>query len=208
MTIPVLPNSLDLSFGFYGKIPALGDFVSRNIVPAQREHIDAWFQAGLAYFQTVNAHWLDDYLVAPVWCFIMPAGCWGERAVCGALMPSVDRVGRYYPFLTLSEPESVQLEAPEFLYQRLAAVARRLPTLLYNRLLPDEITVLLQSDASARSAPDDSVLSLQLDRLFSSARSSYWWVPDQQNLPFLTHDTVPNETLFSRLFSDDLNFLQ
>jgi type VI secretion system protein ImpM len=41
--------------------------------------------------------WLETYLSSPIWCFSASAGCCGERPFCGLLMPSLDRVGRYYP---------------------------------------------------------------------------------------------------------------
>ena len=40
--------------------------------------------------------WLETYLTAPVWRFALAAGCCGPAAA-GIWLPSVDRVGRYYP---------------------------------------------------------------------------------------------------------------
>jgi type VI secretion system protein ImpM len=41
--------------------------------------------------------WLDAFLEAPVWRFVLPPGMCGPRAVVGLIMPSVDKVGRYFP---------------------------------------------------------------------------------------------------------------
>src|SRR4051794_31956021 len=41
--------------------------------------------------------WLPAFLEAPVWRFLVPAGLCGARAAVGLMMPSVDRVGRYFP---------------------------------------------------------------------------------------------------------------
>jgi type VI secretion system protein ImpM len=43
------------------------------------------------------------YLTFPVWRFLLPVGVLGSTAWTGVLMPSVDRVGRYFP-LTLATP--------------------------------------------------------------------------------------------------------
>lgn len=42
--------------------------------------------------------WLDYYLTSPVWHFSLSAGVCCEQAVVGTLIPSVDNVGRHYPF--------------------------------------------------------------------------------------------------------------
>ncbi len=42
--------------------------------------------------------WLDNYLTSPLWRFALTPGICGEHGWAGVLMPSVDRVGRYYPF--------------------------------------------------------------------------------------------------------------
>ena len=51
--------------------------------------------------QRMGDAWLPAYLELPVWRFVLPGGMCGAGAVLGVLMPSVDRVGRYYP-LTLA----------------------------------------------------------------------------------------------------------
>lgn len=90
--------------GFYGKIPTLGDFVSRRL---PRQFIDAWDgwleSAFAASREQLGAQWLDLYLTSPIWRFGATAGLLGDTAWVGILMPSVDKVGRYFP-LTLAVP--------------------------------------------------------------------------------------------------------
>jgi type VI secretion system protein ImpM len=92
--------------GWHGKLPTLGDFATRRLDPAFVDAWDQWLSEGLAALR-VQAGWLDAYLASPSWRFLlMPGvlpGAAGERAWVGVLMPSVDRVGRYYP-LTLAHP--------------------------------------------------------------------------------------------------------
>ena len=97
--------------GWFGKLPSLGDFASRRLDPAFIECWDDWLAEGLqALRQQQPDAWLDAYLQAPSWCFLLMPGSLpgalgplGRLAWAGVLMPSVDRVGRYFPF-TLALP--------------------------------------------------------------------------------------------------------
>ena len=94
--------------GWHGKLPSLGDFASRRLDASFIEPWDAWLAAGLlALRQQQPQAWLDAYLGSPSWRFLlMPgvlSGVAGQSAWAGVLMPSVDRVGRYFP-LTVVQP--------------------------------------------------------------------------------------------------------
>jgi type VI secretion system protein ImpM len=84
--------------GFYGKLPVLGDFVSRRLPNEFITPWDNWLQAALAASrEELGAAWLKRYLTSPIWRFLLSPGVCGDKAVAGIVMPSVDRVGRYYP---------------------------------------------------------------------------------------------------------------
>lgn len=88
--------------GFYGKIPNLGDFISRRLPRSFVEPWDQWLQHGISRSrEQLGSQWLEAYLVSPVWRFALGAGICGSEVWVGVLMPSVDRVGRYFP-LTLA----------------------------------------------------------------------------------------------------------
>lgn len=94
--------------GWHGKLPSLGDFASRRLQPDFVAFWDGWLAAGLAHLQQQSpADWLPHYLACPAWRFVLMPGLlpapFGERAWAGVLMPSVDRIGRYFP-LTLIAP--------------------------------------------------------------------------------------------------------
>jgi type VI secretion system protein ImpM len=94
--------------GWYGKLPTLGDFASRRLEGDFIEPWDLWLGEGLAaQREQLGAEWLDAYLRSPVWRFVlMPGvlpGLVSTGALAGVLMPSVDKVGRYFP-LTLVTP--------------------------------------------------------------------------------------------------------
>jgi type VI secretion system protein ImpM len=90
--------------GFYGKLPSLGDFVTRRLPAQLIQPWDQWLRASLAASQAQLAQgWLDHYLTSPIWRFVLSPAIAGQTGWAGVLMPSVDRVGRYFP-LTLASP--------------------------------------------------------------------------------------------------------
>lgn len=86
--------------GLFGKIGAKRDFIAIATPRSFLEVWEPWVQAGLsASRHQLGGEWQQAFLTAPVWRF------WLGEAVCGttvlgAMMPSLDGVGRYYP-LTL-----------------------------------------------------------------------------------------------------------
>lgn len=88
--------------GYYGKLPSRGDFLTHRLAAAFVTAWDDWLQASLvASKAALGEGWLDAYLSAPLWRFLLPAGVAGPNAMIGMMMPSVDRAGRYFP-LTLA----------------------------------------------------------------------------------------------------------
>lgn len=88
--------------GFYGKLPSHGDFLSRRLPRQFVEPWDQWLQSGLtASREQLGKDWLKIFLVSPIWEFALSPGLCGDDAWAGVVMPSVDKVGRYFP-LTLA----------------------------------------------------------------------------------------------------------
>jgi type VI secretion system protein ImpM len=85
--------------GFFGKVPDVGDFVSRRLPQGFVQPWDQWLQRAISCSrEQLGQAWLDVYLTSPIWRFALTAGIAGPDAWAGVLMPSVDRVGRYFPF--------------------------------------------------------------------------------------------------------------
>jgi type VI secretion system protein ImpM len=92
----------DAAIGFHGKVPARGDFVQAGLPRAFTDPWDRWIQRMVAASRTVLGEaWLPAWLEAAIWRFALSPGICGPDAVIGLWMPSVDRVGRYFP-LTLA----------------------------------------------------------------------------------------------------------
>ena len=82
----------------------MATFVTRALPADFVRRWDDWLQASLsASRQQLGEAWLELYLTSPVWCFALSTGVCGRAAIAGVLIPSVDRVGRYFPF-TLACP--------------------------------------------------------------------------------------------------------
>jgi type VI secretion system protein ImpM len=89
--------------GWYGKLPGMGDFAHRRLPDEFRQAWDRWLQAGLMQLRSRHEDWTERYLQAPLWCFVLGDGVIGESSWIGVLMPSVDSVGRYFPFAVIDE---------------------------------------------------------------------------------------------------------
>ncbi|WP_260986119.1 type VI secretion system-associated protein TagF [Bordetella genomosp. 13] len=90
------------SVGWYGKMPAAGDFVHRRLPRGLIAWWDKWLQYGLAALRNS----IDDgaeraYLTAPIWNFAIPAGPGAGAVLLGSIAPSRDRVGRSYPLCAM-----------------------------------------------------------------------------------------------------------
>lgn len=105
--------------GWWGKLPARGDFVGRGLPPRWRSDWDGWLQRGLALAAAeLEGAALRARLAgfAPWRYLALPAR--GETW-CGILVPSRDRVGRVFP-LTLAERWSAAPASPASCAARLA----------------------------------------------------------------------------------------
>ncbi|WP_017523407.1 type VI secretion system-associated protein TagF [Pusillimonas noertemannii] len=85
--------------GWYGKLPASGDFVHRGLGRAQIQWWDRWLQRGVADVLRVSRDIEAAYLRAPYWNFVLPAGLGTGMVQFGCLGPGRDRVGRSFPLV-------------------------------------------------------------------------------------------------------------
>lgn len=189
--------------GWFGKLPGMGDFAHRRVPEAFRDAWDRWLQNGLARLRTRHADWTDHYLNAPLWCFVLGAGVIGAQRWIGVLMPSVDAVGRYFPFTVLAELESTQTELQGEALARarqwwlLAAKAalegleQDLDALRFDSLLQR----LFGSDADALD--DGGATALALPML---GQSLWFTDPVGESGPGMTNQGLPQDEQFDALF--------
>lgn len=87
----------------FGKMPVLGDFLSRGLDFALRDGLDHWLSAGMEAARARFPDFDDRYVAAPAWCFVDqdPAGLWSGGALCA----SVDAAGRRFPLMLATPAE-------------------------------------------------------------------------------------------------------
>jgi type VI secretion system protein ImpM len=93
-----MASSAETAPGYHGKLLAKGDFITRRLPRGFLDPWDSWLQDVVGGSRArMGEAWLDAYLTSPIWRFALSAGLCGDGAAAGVLMPSVDRVGRYFP---------------------------------------------------------------------------------------------------------------
>lgn len=165
--------------GFFGKLPARGDFVERRLDRGFCRGMDDWLQAGMAASQALLGEaWLPLYLEAPIWRFALGAGVCGPRQAMGVMMPSVDRVGRYFPLVV-----ATHLVAPAVSAGAWFDAAEQL---VLTALEEDCTFDQFDAAVSAMMPPDDGAPEGATPR-------SLWWTWGSAALPASTliTDTLP-----------------
>ncbi len=102
-----------MSAGLFGKLPAKRDFVAVNAPRRFLETWEPWLQSSVATSkQTGGAAWAESYNRAPIWRYWLGADLCGD-AMIGAVMPSVDGVGRAFPLTIFAYGDGGALAPPE-----------------------------------------------------------------------------------------------
>ena len=97
-------NSPPTEPGFFGKLPARGDFVARRLDGEFRTSFDTWLQRSIATSKRqLDTAWLPTYLRSPIWRFVLGPRLCGDAPSLGVMIPSVDRVGRYFPLVVAAQ---------------------------------------------------------------------------------------------------------
>jgi type VI secretion system protein ImpM len=163
--------------GWYGKIPSLGDFASRRLPPEFVSAWDGWLQEVLhAARDVLGEGWLPQYLTTPIWRFALLPGLAGRSGWAGVLMPSVDRVGRYFPLtVAVDLPSTAALGHAVFASgDWFAGLEQAALAMLGTGLGPDDLDAALADLPFALPPSDDvsrSVGTLQPLRSMSAFES-------------------------------------
>ena len=187
----------------FGKLGAKRDFIALATPRRFLETWEPWVQACMsASRHQLGSRWQNAFLTAPIWRFWLGAGIAGTT-VTGAIMPSLDGVGRYYPLTLLAvadpsysfpPPDMNQQDqwfasAEEFLlstldqtrsFDDIAAALDALPAPLMEATITcsQEIQALgdtMVGIVTAGKTFQDSLLMLRQSNHGSSAAASFWW---------------------------------
>ncbi|WP_372574350.1 type VI secretion system-associated protein TagF [Ruegeria jejuensis] len=91
---------VELRTGYFGKLPTQGDFVSHGLSRGMINALDDWLRQCVRESQrALGRDWLDSFLVAPAWNGLVGGGVLSPDPVMLVMIPSVDRVGRYFPLV-------------------------------------------------------------------------------------------------------------
>jgi type VI secretion system protein ImpM len=206
---------------WYGKLPSLGDFASRRLGADFIDLWDAWLASGLAAWRASDEHWLQAYLAGPSWRFLLATDALrpGSPALAGVLMPSVDKVGRYFP-LTLVQPLN-HLPEGAGATQALLVWLHRLDDLAVDAMQADWPIAQLEaelaqlglpaSDGEPAHLPSWAQPLAQASALRPPGKavgSSWWWCLDAAGQPRLfTGFGLPRQQAFLTLVAGRLDEL-
>jgi type VI secretion system protein ImpM len=205
--------------GYFGKVPPTGDFVSRNLDNAVKEGFDRWLGQGLDKSRAqLKDGWLNSFLTAPVWRFLLDRQLDGGKLVAGIMMPSVDKVGRYFPFSLLIELENAPVDS--FFLAGCDQLLGQFEDLLLSALSEDfdldyfdyQVGMAARkfvgkdlADGAQAVSRFDLLRELdrQLQRLQPSG-SSVWWTDgaEHRKPDFLIHEAMPVSGAFASMLRD------
>jgi len=217
----------DEQVGWYGKLPAAGDFLHRRMSRELQAWWDRWMQNGLGAFKRWPDAMTRHYAVAPVWNFAIPATQGVSAVQFGCIAPSCDRVGRYYPVCV-----SLQVDARAFRPAVLEGAAawywrcgNAMLQAIRHGVAPEHFDAQVLAAGHGGFQPasggSDDILSIlgptsagegaqqrlgwpELPLCFDAFGStSYWWTNQADGSPLRTaaHGGGLNTPLFSKLFS-------
>jgi type VI secretion system protein ImpM len=195
-------NSWPVLTGWFGKIPALGDFVTRRLPPQFVEPWDHWLSTEiLASRETLGSDWAPSYLKAPTWLFALMPGVLDAGTWYGVLTPSVDRVGRHFP-LTLVATGEAPAVATSGCWAALiaAAIQARAPDCDADAL--DAVLVGSLEREDAGQVQDDVERALKAALQCAKDGESLWtpWQPEPGGFEsVLTFQGLPQGPDFLRL---------
>lgn len=172
----------DAPVGFYGKLPCRGDFLQRRVSQEFVDVWDAWLQRCLAEsIRHMQERWLEAYLTSPVWRFVLSPGICGDGAYGGVMVPSVDRVGRYFPLTIVAswEPEDCALAVAcgaHAWFDRAEELALDAPEASDFDLFDGRVAQL-PALGNGQDAAEAAALRVHLDRTDVAAEVMRWRVP-------------------------------
>jgi type VI secretion-associated protein, BMA_A0400 family len=219
--------------GYFGKLPASGDFVVRGLPKELSDHLYVWFSNGMLALERYDpAEWQHAYLVTPVWHFIFNRGVWGSQALQGCIAPSIDKVGRYSPLAIVRSFESTYIRevlppVDSWLYQVDASLRRSISEQVPAEEILSSVDILFsqrQIQTNAQSAATilnelgivDEVMPDTRKRWFSwpdlpqsfldRSHRCFWWAEPSPKQPprQVIHSGKPDEDLFRLLFGGGL----
>jgi type VI secretion system protein ImpM len=195
----------------FGKLGAKRDFIALATPRRFLETWEPWVQACMsASRHQLGDGWQSAFLTAPLWRFWLGADI-SDATVMGAIMPSMDGVGRYYPLTLLAVADPLYsipppdlnpqdhwfAEAERFLLSTLDQARTfdgiskdldALPAPLTEATICSSREILAISETMAGIVTagrtfQDSLLMLRQSNHWTSAAASFWWTEGGGDFP-------------------------
>jgi type VI secretion system protein ImpM len=184
---------MSAAFGYFGKFPALCDFVRGN---ASRRFVEAWdifLQEGfLASREALGESWRAAYQTAPIWRFALGEAVIKGGPYYGVMMPSQDAVGRLFPLTLVAQGAPTPLNDGGFFIPVEDAALNMLDSLRGKPELEAMLAALPEAGASIPVAADQS-------RWLSAPGEEY-------GAPLgLAHTGLPTGAAFITLLNQDVS---
>ncbi len=113
---------MEISSGYFGKLPEFNDFVKFNSGLPEILFIDKWIQDGIANARLkLKSGWKQKYETLPPTNFFIPFPS-SERAAAGIIFPSNDKSGREFPIVIFSVIPLRSFERTSLIPAKLTAV--------------------------------------------------------------------------------------
>ncbi|HEX6019223.1 MAG TPA: type VI secretion system-associated protein TagF [Burkholderiaceae bacterium] len=192
--------------GWFGKMPAHGDFVSRRLPADWVAAWDDWLQQQLPRSRAAHGDdaWLALYLVAPVRRFWLAPGLLAPAAWLGVLMPSVDSVGRHFPFtlaVALPPPSDALADAlaGDVWFAAADALARQALDPAFDVSALERAVSALPLLPGARRVEPRAGLAQRLAQACPGARSVWWCEGAADVADFVLAPAMPAGAAFDAL---------
>jgi type VI secretion system protein ImpM len=218
----------------FGKLGAKRDFIALATPRRFLETWEPWVQACMsASRHQLSNGWQNAFLTAPLWRFWLGADICGATTL-GAIMPSVDGVGRYYPLTLLAIADPSQSIPPPDLnaqdqwffaaeafllstldqarsFEDISAALEVLPAPPIEATSPSKDILALGDNMvgmiTAGKAFRDSLSVLRQSNHETSAAASFWWTEGGGNFPpmALCSRGMPNPFRYSTMLTGRLS---
>jgi type VI secretion system protein ImpM len=101
--------------GLIGKLAAKPDYVAIKAPGALLATLEPWLHAAISSSrEQLGGRWREAFLAAPIWRLWLGAEICGAT-ILGAMTPSIDSEGRYFPLLAFAAPDpGAAILPPEF----------------------------------------------------------------------------------------------
>lgn len=186
--------------GFYGKIPAVGDFVSRGLTTEMVSKLDVWLTEYVSSLPSLLPNYDTYWQDAPIWRFVAATGIFSSQICIGLLTNSYDAVGRMFPLVILYELSSEKELEHIFLNDNNSTWLHDVEDVIYatrhqyldsdkllkviNRLNPLD-NELCESDLNTTSS-----IWLKCLKLIQS-QGSLWWYEGKSSTTYCEYTKLP-----------------